>query len=87
MHENILVIEDNPLDRKIISNLLEKKRYIPIESKDAFEALAKIEDHPINLILLDIKLPRCNGFDLLKRLGNYCSRNNVPRYYDERKSS
>lgn len=78
MHENILIVEDNALDRKILSNLLEKKNYIPIESQDAFEALEKIEENTIDLILLDIKLPRCNGFELLKRLGNYCTRKNVP---------
>lgn len=78
MHENVLVVEDNALDRKIICGLLEKKSFIPIESQDAFEALEKIDEEKIDLILLDIKLPKCNGFELLKRLGNYSHRNNVP---------
>ena len=78
MHENVLVIEDNALDRKIICSILEKNHLVPIESEDAFEALEKIDEQEIHLILLDVKLPKCSGFDLLKRLGNYTQKNNVP---------
>ena len=78
MYRNVLVVDDNPFDRKILSALLEKINFVPIECADAFEALDEIETKKLDLIFLDIKMPKCNGFELLKRLGNYSLRNQVP---------
>ncbi|MCJ8275260.1 MAG: response regulator [Bdellovibrionales bacterium] len=75
---NALIVDDNMIDRTILSKHLNNLDIIGIECKDAYEALDKLETMSIEIIFLDIKMPAINGFELLKRLNKYCQRNNIP---------
>lgn len=64
----ILVVEDSPTTRKVIVLTLKQKGYRVIEARDGLEALGKINEERPDLILLDIILPKMDGYKILSIL-------------------
>lgn len=68
MNEKILVVDDEPDLRLLVRMTLEGSGYEVEEASTAAEALERAEEiHPA-LILLDIRLPDAEGFDVLRAL-------------------
>lgn len=65
---SVLIVEDNPVDAKIIEHLLKKKNYSTRIAKDGHEAIELLENYSFQLILLDWQLPGANGIDLLRTI-------------------
>jgi DNA-binding NtrC family response regulator len=68
MANSILIIEDEPFQRELLSQFLQKKGYQAISAGSGEEALAQMEaSHhlAISLILLDLNLPKMQGLELL----------------------
>ncbi len=63
--KKVLVVEDSPTTRKVVVLTLKQKGYILVEAKDGLEALSKINDERPDLVLLDIILPKMDGFRIL----------------------
>jgi len=67
-NETILVVEDSPTYLRQITQLLQKNGYATISAMDGEEALEKaIQEHP-DLIVLDVILPKKNGFQVCRQL-------------------
>jgi PAS domain S-box-containing protein len=64
----ILVVEDNPTTRQMLSLALVAEGYGVVEAADAQEALATAEHSLPDLILQDLILPDMDGLELLRRL-------------------
>jgi CheY-like chemotaxis protein len=65
----ILVVEDHaPFRHFICAALQQRAEYQTIEAADGLEAVRKAEELQPDLILLDISLPKMNGFEVAKRL-------------------
>ncbi|MDD2853034.1 MAG: response regulator [Desulfuromonadaceae bacterium] len=64
----LLIIDDDPNLRKTLSDILEAKEYRTIAAKDGTEGLAMIERNPVDLALIDLRLPDISGLDVLKRI-------------------
>lgn len=64
----ILVIDDNPTNLKLASDLLEFANYEVFEAEDAEQALRVIQQTPPDLILMDIALPGMDGLTLTRHL-------------------
>ena len=64
LEQKILVVEDNPEVRDLIVTCVSSEHWSIFTAKDGIEALEKIFQDPVDLILLDVNLPRLNGFDL-----------------------
>lgn len=60
--ERILVVEDNPDYQELLQNFLESEGYIVLIAKDGVEALDFIRKNPVDLVLLDIMLPKIDGY-------------------------
>ncbi len=60
-NNNILVIEDNELNRKLVKALLQKGAYNVIEAEDAETGIGLAQKHRPGLILMDIQLPGMDG--------------------------
>lgn len=64
----ILLIEDNPITRKLVRFTLENQGLTVLEAPDAKTALALFPRHTIALVLQDLCLPDMDGFDLVSKL-------------------
>jgi two-component system phosphate regulon response regulator PhoB len=64
----VLVIDDDPQVRTLVSRLLRQEGYQPIEAANAEEATAAISDEAPDLVLLDVMMPNVDGIDLLAEI-------------------
>ena len=64
----ILIVEDDSGNRMLIADLLASKGYRPIEAKDGEEAIALTRQKRPDLILMDLSLPRVDGWEATRRL-------------------
>lgn len=64
----ILLVEDNPITRKLVRFSLEADGLQVLDAPDAKTALALFSQRPISLILQDLFLPDMDGFELVSRL-------------------
>lgn len=76
--KTVLVIEDSPTSRKVISMVLAKRGYTIEEASTGGAALRRMEVILPDLILLDAMLPDMTGYDILFRLKNDERLKNVP---------
>ncbi len=61
----ILIVDDSISIRKVLTNFINNHGWQPFTAKDGADAVEKIRDDSFDLILLDIEMPRMNGFDVL----------------------
>lgn len=66
--ESILVVEDNPLNSKLVEALLKRCGYVVTIAEDAEAALNILKDNRPALILMDIQLPGMDGLQLTRLL-------------------
>ena len=74
----ILLAEDDRILRKAGEVSLKKKGYDVVAAVDGEDALTKALDSRPDLILLDVMMPKMNGFDVLFALKREPSLKNVP---------
>lgn len=68
----ILVVDDEERMRKLVKDFLAKKGYRVIEASDGVEAVDKfMEQQDISLIILDVMMPRMDGWDTVKEIRQY----------------
>jgi two-component system, cell cycle sensor histidine kinase and response regulator CckA len=67
--ETVLVVEDEPALRRLISASLEKRGYTVLAAEDGTEAIRILEHNPseIDLVVSDIMMPKLNGLELRKK--------------------
>ncbi len=66
--EPILIVDDNPLNMKLVSFLLAKRGYDVRCASDGEEALELLQKFRPTLILMDMQMPGIDGFELTRRL-------------------
>ena len=65
---HVLVVDDSPTGRQAAMHLLEKRGFHVTTAVDGADALDKINtSHPV-LVVLDIVLPKLNGYEVLRQL-------------------
>ena len=65
---NILTIEDDPLQRKLIKENLEEEKFIVFEAATGKEALNIIAESPIDIAIVDYKLESETGIEVIKQM-------------------
>ena len=68
MSKRILVVEDQPDNRKIIRDVFARTDYELVETENGEEALAAIAKARFDLILMDIQLPIMDGYTATRRI-------------------
>ena len=68
MYHDVLVVEDEPTLRRIIARNLAGRGHYVREAGTAAEAVTALLAAPPDLLLLDLNLPDCTGWDVLRKL-------------------
>jgi chemosensory pili system protein ChpA (sensor histidine kinase/response regulator) len=64
----VLVVDDSISVRKVVSNLITQQGWLPISARNGIEAMEKIREERPDIVLLDVEMPRMNGFEVLQAL-------------------
>ncbi len=64
----ILVVDDEQAIRKALKEILEYEKHQVELAKDGFEAIEKVKSNTFDLILLDIKMPKIDGIEVLEKI-------------------
>jgi len=64
----ILIVEDNLLNLVVEADLLKSCGYDPKKAKNGFEALEVLSKVKVDLVLMDMELPKMHGLELLQRI-------------------
>lgn len=65
---HILVVEDDPNARRLMQTVLEQNGYSVYTAKDGLDALELMDQKHVDLIVLDVMMPRMDGFAFTKEL-------------------
>lgn len=65
---NILVVEDDPVQRRLMKAVLTRGGYNVFQACDGNERMAVLDRQHIDLVVLDVMLPGMNGFEFAKNL-------------------
>ena len=68
MSNNILYIEDNPDNMRLVQRALESRGYHLLQAKNGLLGVQMAESESVDLILLDINLPDIDGYEVARRL-------------------
>jgi len=60
----VMVVDDSVTVRKVTSRLLERNGMNVLTAKDGVDAIAQLQDHRPDIMLLDIEMPRMDGFEV-----------------------
>jgi DNA-binding response OmpR family regulator len=64
----ILLVDDEDAVQKLLAYPLERDGFRVVQARDGEEALARFEREPIDLVVLDLMLPKLDGLEVCKRL-------------------
>jgi CheY-like chemotaxis protein len=63
----ILVVDDNDINRFVVRHLMEKRGHHIIEAESGEAALKALLDKEIDFVLMDLRMPRMDGFETVRR--------------------
>jgi CheY-like chemotaxis protein len=68
MIKSVLVVDDNPVSRELIREILDSPDLQVLEAANGQEAVQRIFEEMPDLVLVDIRMPVLNGFEVLRRI-------------------
>ncbi|MES2822041.1 MAG: Hpt domain-containing protein [Pseudomonadota bacterium] len=74
----VMVVDDSVTVRKVTSRFLEREGYRVIAAKDGVEALQLLQDQIPDVMLLDIEMPRMDGFEVAKNMRTSSRLKDIP---------
>lgn len=66
--KKILVVEDDPLNQQILADFLAANGYETIAASTGPEGIERFEHDAPDLLLVDVQLPRKNGFEIVREI-------------------
>ena len=74
----VMVVDDSITVRKVTTRLLERNEMNVVAAKDGVDAVSKLQDHLPDVMLLDIEMPRMDGFELATHVRNEPRLKHIP---------
>jgi two-component system, chemotaxis family, sensor kinase CheA len=74
----IMVVDDSPLTRELLSSLLEAVGFEIINANDGAEALDRLGREAVDLVVTDLEMPRMDGLELTRRLKSHPTLSSLP---------
>lgn len=78
MGKTILIVEDNPLNMKMLADLLGSQGYSVLCAEDGQPGFAMAKQHRPDLILMDIQLRDCSGLDVTRWIRQEPTTKDIP---------
>lgn len=78
MPPTILVVDDDYLNREVIEAFLSLENYAVVMAHSGKKALELATTSPPDLILLDIKMPDMNGYEVCRQLKSHTATGHIP---------
>ena len=75
---SVLLVDDEDQLRRVMKDLLERDGYVVVEAADGVEALAQVDRHAPDIIVLDLSLPNLDGFGVLTNLKSRPATSDIP---------
>lgn len=76
--KTVMVVDDSVTVRKVTSRFLEREGYEVVVAKDGVDAVTQLQDFVPDLMLLDIEMPRMDGFEVASRVRRSPRLQNIP---------
>ena len=64
----VLVAEDNPVNQELVLHLLERRGHSAIVAENGKRALAALEKHKFDLVVMDIQMPEMGGIEATEEI-------------------
>ena len=64
----LLIVDDEEMMRSLLAKILGREGYHILTAEDGVAALEVMKQHRVDLVISDMKMPRMNGFELLKQI-------------------
>ena len=74
----IMVVDDSITIRKVTTRFLERNNFKVVTAKDGVDAVQKLQDFTPDIILLDIEMPRMDGYELATHVRNNARLKDIP---------
>lgn len=76
--QQILVIEDNEMNRELLARRLEKEGYRVTKADDGYLGLGMLDVKEFDLVMLDLLMPNIDGFEVLDKMQAHPRWKNIP---------
>ena len=74
----VMVVDDSITIRKVTARMLERNQFAVMTAKDGVDAVAQLQDSVPDLMLLDIEMPRMDGYELAQHIRNDARLRGIP---------
>ncbi|MBK8904180.1 MAG: response regulator [Anaerolineaceae bacterium] len=65
---NILIVDDMPMIHRLLCIMLARNNHKVVTALNGYEALAKLKEMPVDLIITDINMPEMDGLTLMEKI-------------------
>ena len=76
--ETVLIVDDSPAQREMFATLLQRHNFAVWMAEDGAEALERAQQTSPDLILLDVLMPRMNGYEACRKLKQHPLTKDIP---------
>jgi two-component system sensor histidine kinase and response regulator WspE len=74
----VLVVDDSPLTRELLVQLLESVGYLVVQAGDGAEALDRLGREAVDIVVSDLEMPNVDGLELTRRLKSHATLRSLP---------
>ena len=78
MPKKVLIVEDNELNMRLFSDLLEAHGYETFQTREGLKAIEMARKHQPDLIIMDIQLPEVSGLEVTKWIKDDAKLSKIP---------
>jgi CheY-like chemotaxis protein len=76
--KKILVVEDDPVNQMILADFLAANGYLTVAASSGPEGIERFDRDAPDLLLVDVQLPRKNGFELVREIKSRPTGKSIP---------